>query len=478
MKNILYILLVALLCGCNNTDTNEGEESIVSEYPKRHGYSEWPIDVLYGDVDSICAVQYKLIDRFGTIEEEIDGYVLTTFNEDGNVLEKIDYDSDLEVETRCIYDYDSDGFPLTMTICDEYDVVIYQDKYTTDNSGNVTSKTSYGQNGMLVGKMLMKYDNNQLIEIKEYDNIGDLINITTIERDKDSAHFTYQDNEDNTTNEGTAYFNDSGIITSMKASEEYVEVFELTSESDEDGNITKYTLTTDDEVVMEIVREQFDLHNNALSWTIYEKDIRIPTQRIEQVIYYRGESNGNKINPIEEASRIQELVKEGLGRNGVYKVGDYYNRDGKQGVVFETWDNGRHGKIVSLDETYSEWCSYEQYYKNITVGASDDLDGRGNTNMVIARSDSNQYPAFVWCREKGEDWYLPARGELQLLGKNLTSVNSSLAEYGTKISDSYWSSTEYLVDEGHSAWLVYPSSESIYERKKYNNINVRAVTTF
>ncbi|MBE6203019.1 MAG: serine/threonine protein kinase, partial [Rikenellaceae bacterium] len=31
-----------------------------------------------------------------------------------------------------------------------------------------------------------------------------------------------------------------------------------------------------------------------------------------------------------------------------YKVGDYYNENGKEGVVFEVSDDGRHGKIVSL----------------------------------------------------------------------------------------------------------------------------------
>lgn len=478
MRNILYIMLVALLCGCNNTSTTEDEQQSVGNYPKRHGYGEWPFDVLYGEVDSICQVQYKLTDRFGTIEEEIDGYTLITFNEDGNVLENITYNSDVNVVSRSVYNYSSVGFPLTMTICDSDNVVIFQERYTTDNSGNITSAASYGHDGMLVGKDVMKYDNNQLIEVKEYDKTGDLTNVVTIKRDKNIASFTYHDNEDNTTNRGTICFNDSGIVTSMKEAKEHGGGHELKSKCNKDGNVTTYTLITDNEVYMEVVRDKFDNHNNAVSWTVFEKDIRTPSMRIEQVIYYHGESNGNKINPIEEASRIQELVKEGLGRNGVYEVGDYYNRDGKQGVVFEVSDGGHHGKIVSLDETYLGWCTYNQYYKNVTVGASNAINGKSNTDLVMARSDSDQYPAFVWCRDKGEDWYLPAHGELQLLGENLTAVNRTLAKYGTKISNSYWSSTEYLVDEGHSAWLVYPSSESIYDRKKYNYINVRAVTTF
>ncbi len=40
-----------------------------------------------------------------------------------------------------------------------------------------------------------------------------------------------------------------------------------------------------------------------------------------------------------------------------YSIGDYYNENGKRGVVFEVWDGGRHGKIVSLDETKAPWDS-------------------------------------------------------------------------------------------------------------------------
>ena len=40
-----------------------------------------------------------------------------------------------------------------------------------------------------------------------------------------------------------------------------------------------------------------------------------------------------------------------------YNVGDLYNENGKQGVVFEVSDGGRHGKIVSLDEAEAVWDS-------------------------------------------------------------------------------------------------------------------------
>lgn len=47
---------------------------------------------------------------------------------------------------------------------------------------------------------------------------------------------------------------------------------------------------------------------------------------------------------VNEAERLAQMVKDGKGRNGIYQVGDYYNVNGKEGVVFEVFDNGRHGK--------------------------------------------------------------------------------------------------------------------------------------
>lgn len=471
-------MLVALLCGCNNSSTTEDEKSTVGKHPTRHGYGELPIDVLYGDIDSICQIRYKLTDRFGTTEEEIDGYKFIRFNEDGNVVEDVNYDKNLNISFRYIYDYNSKGHPRTMTICSANDVVIQQKIYTTDNMGNITSETSYGNDGLMDEKRVMKYDGDQIIEIKVYDHSGDLDELIDIKRNNKNLRFTYQDIEDNKRAEGTVHYNHSGVITAIKASDEDGAFHSLESECNKDGNTTKYRLISDNEVYMEVVREDFDAHNNALCWTVYEKDILIPTIRVEQTIYYSDGSNNHKISPIEEAAHIQEQVKKGLGRNGIYEVGDYYNCDGKQGVVFELSDGGHHGKIVSLDETNLPWCTSKQFYRDIVVDASSIVDGKYNTDIVMARSDSDQYPAFDWCRNKGEDWYLPAKGEMQTISDNYTIINATLERHGRVISGSYWSSTEADYGYSHKAWIVYMASGSMYDRMTFSYDNVRAVTTF
>ena len=166
-----------------------------------------------------------------------------------------------------------------------------------------------------------------------------------------------------------------------------------------------------------------------------------------------------------------------------YKVGDLYNEDGKQGVVFEIWDNGRHGKIVSLNETKLQWCTDEQYKREIVLGLTNKSDGKTNTDNVMQRSDSDQYPAFVWCRHKGADWYLPAYDELKAIYNNQSAINSTLAEYNcttfcTTVSGFYCSSTEDNDEPEFCAWYVGMDDGDTYYYDKYSNYYVRAVSAF
>ena len=83
-----------------------------------------------------------------------------------------------------------------------------------------------------------------------------------------------------------------------------------------------------------------------------------------------------------------------------YQVGDYYDDGKRQGVVFAVSDDGRHGKIVSLDQVEEQWCTDGVFKKKSVVGASSDSDGKSNTDKVMARVGSDNYPAFRWCRAK------------------------------------------------------------------------------
>ena len=165
-----------------------------------------------------------------------------------------------------------------------------------------------------------------------------------------------------------------------------------------------------------------------------------------------------------------------------YKVGDYYNEGGKEGVVFEVSDDGRHGKIVSLDEAEQPWCTQEQYSKNIVVGASSTTDGKANTDRVMAHSDSDEYPAFVWCRAMGRDWYLPAAEELKSLYNVIDRVDDALQRRGKRIVNKYrhWSSSEnkYVYYVNHVTFVNMATGVVINYNKPYNAACVRAVAKF
>ncbi len=162
-----------------------------------------------------------------------------------------------------------------------------------------------------------------------------------------------------------------------------------------------------------------------------------------------------------------------------YKVGDYYNDGTKEGVVFWVDATSKHGKIVSLTQNALQWCSAKWYFI-IEVGVFDETDGKANTDKVMARNDSAEYPAFVWCRNMGKDWYLPAVKELEVLLLNnsvFDAVNRTLARRGaTKLNDKgrYWSSTER---EDSIAWWVFVNDD-LDLGTKGDSGNVRAVATF
>ena len=206
-----------------------------------------------------------------------------------------------------------------------------------------------------------------------------------------------------------------------------------------------------------------------------EEAERIAQEKAEQKAKQEAERKAK-----EEAERkaTEKMIAEGKGRNGVYQIGDYYNRDGKQGVVFEVSDGGHHGKIVSLDQTMLPWCTKEQYNRRIVVGASNTTDGKANTDRVLARSDSEAYPAFVWCRDKGRDWYLPAEDELESIYAAEEKINVTLERLGKMKLDEilwYWSSTE---NDKVCAWYVRMTDGNTFFNYKYYDGYVRAVSAF
>ncbi len=173
-----------------------------------------------------------------------------------------------------------------------------------------------------------------------------------------------------------------------------------------------------------------------------------------------------------------------------YKVGDYYERNGKCGVVFEVDKSGQHGKIVGLEEfPDTQWCvlfEHQNFNYNIKVGAVNESDGMYNQKMIMALPNWPQrFPAFYLCvNSEDKEWYIPAIGELRTLMLNRKvreAVNAALRDRGGITIGSgrknswYWSSTEenanqaYFVDVNMGVWNYY---------SKQAHGNVRIVSAF
>ena len=180
-----------------------------------------------------------------------------------------------------------------------------------------------------------------------------------------------------------------------------------------------------------------------------------------------------------------------------YAVGDYYDFNGVKGVVCKVTEDGLHGMVVSLDEVMIPWSVFRKPYLR-TVGAVDRTDGRVNMQIVARYIAENglswdDFPAFKWCREQGEGWYLPAIDEVLAIGNNFNGgtrmhydrqarnrFNDALKEHGGKRMDRlvyYFSSTEQDEKSVHTSHMDM-KPPYVVGIPKYNKFLVRAVHLF
>ena len=124
----------------------------------------------------------------------------------------------------------------------------------------------------------------------------------------------------------------------------------------------------------------------------------------------------------------------------VYRVGDYYNENGMEGIVFSVSADGRSGKIVYPKCSPSElmWAVGSEQQK--FIGANDAYDGAKNLAVVQRISGWQQkYPIFAWCAALGRGWYPPAKEEMAEIRRNKAKIESKLSR---NLSVYFWTSTE------------------------------------
>ena len=151
-----------------------------------------------------------------------------------------------------------------------------------------------------------------------------------------------------------------------------------------------------------------------------------------------------------------------------YKVGDYYYDGKSEGVVFEVYDNGYSGKIVSL--THSERVKRWRYSGSLDISKTFGVtDGRDIIYYKRISEGNNWDDAFGWCYRIGLEWYLPTIEELKVIYKNRSLIEPKLTDKLAR----YWSSTEYSADEAYCI-----DQGTAWRSEKHYGCHVRAVRAF
>lgn len=223
----------------------------------------------------------------------------------------------------------------------------------------------------------------------------------------------------------------------------------------------------------------------------------VPVKELAYIRYANGETERYAVSvpatPLTPATPRQETAPGAKQ----YEIGDLYDANGVRGIVCQLSEDGTHGLAISLDEIYLPWSVFRKPDLR-TVGTTDRSDGRVNMRIVEEYIAANglswdDFPAFKWCREKGEGWYLPAIDELLNIGHNYNGgsrasnnrkahkfFNDRLKAAGGERMDRlvyYFSSTE---TDDRNAYTSHMNIEPPYvvEIQKYNKFLVRAVYAF
>ncbi len=167
----------------------------------------------------------------------------------------------------------------------------------------------------------------------------------------------------------------------------------------------------------------------------------------------------------------------------VYAAGDYYNENGREGIVFEADETGRHGKIMSLsDLPEAAWA---------TVGdrteATDREEGMKNLLAIrLIEGWREKFPAFAACAALGEGWYLPAYEEMKALDADWEFLSDAAQRHGGEalaVLARYWTSSELDTPFPPSApfaldFRFSPNRSGLPDSVKRHKHRVRPVAAF
>ena len=247
----------------------------------------------------------------------------------------------------------------------------------------------------------------------------------------------------------------------------------------------------------EIASQIINIYLSQTSYSKFKKNTSAPV-RTDRIYYNPDEGNNSKwiygrsypciilldergyvldyqfgFDKEDDMDYMMDIINQLRGRssNGApYQVGDYYNDGKMKGIVFEVYDNGYSGKIVSLkhSDKIKKWREHGSLDIGRTFGVT---DGEDIMRYRDLSEDIYGDDAFSWCRRMGAGWYLPTIEELKAIYKNKAIIEPKL----TNKLERYWSCTEYNADK---AYCIEKGTGYVWHSEKYYGCYVRAVKTF
>ncbi len=169
----------------------------------------------------------------------------------------------------------------------------------------------------------------------------------------------------------------------------------------------------------------------------------------------------------------QQTLTTLSGTTPTYTVGESYGG----GTIFYIDSTKQHGLIAAQSDA-GGITPWDQSTSGTftTTNAIDTTVGGGaaNTTKIVAALGSGSYAANIASQTANgySDWYLPSKGELELIFNNLTQVG-----LGNMTKNVYWSSSEYNTNQ---AWAQDFSKTitDVYTYWKSNSAYVRPIRKF
>ena len=192
---------------------------------------------------------------------------------------------------------------------------------------------------------------------------------------------------------------------------------------------------------------------------------------------------------LDELSLVAPKVGDAWGDGVIFAVGKVtgYDENASSFVTDVKGINAYRGRMVASKSLGKlAWCEKGAQGANLSVGASDENNGRENMvaleNFIELNNDKlENYPAFIACRGLGNGWYFPAYNEIRCVVANKDMLNTKISEQeGVEISiEVYSSSTEVLRDKKYTDNAGYKYEIGDYNSTKISTISeVRAVRAY